>query len=726
MNTEITVENICNAILTYYPEAPAKELDLIKKADQFAEKVHGDQKRHSGEPYMMHPRAVAMVLTELKMDIASITTAILHDTVEDTHASLEDIEKNFGNTISMLVDGVTKLSKITFKTSEEKQAENFRKMIIAMSKDLRVILVKLADRLHNMRTLEHLLPYKQKLIAQETLDIYAPIANRLGISSIKSELEDLCLRYLHPDIYYKLAQKIQKSKKDREKYIEDVTEMIQDKLKEYDLNGNVFGRPKHFYSVFKKMERRKIDFEQVHDLIAFRIILDNITECYKALGVIHATYKPVPGRFKDYIAIPKANHYQSLHTTVIGPQGERIEIQIRTQEMNDIAENGIAAHWKYKEGKFDGSAKDVEWVHRLVQWHKDLKDPNEFLETVKIDLFAEDVYVFTPRGEVREFPFGSTPLDFAYSIHSDLGNKCTGAKVNGKIVPLKYRLKSGDTIEILTSPTQTPNKDWLKIVKTSKAKSRIRAYIKTQERARAAQLGKEILEKEFKLYDQKIAHVIKSQLFEEFLKKRNYKSAEDLFIYVGYGRLNPSTVVNNVLPADVLAKRDADSDKKESTAMGKIFENASKKTDVKNVINVDSLDNILIRFARCCNPIPGDPIVGFITRGRGVTVHATTCQKSLDMEDERKVDVRWNKTIQANRHVKIRILSHDMPGILADMSQAIAGCGVNISQANIRTTKDKKAISLFEIEVTSTDQLAKVISSLESKKAVINVERVKT
>lgn len=721
----VSIDDICNGVLTYFPDA---DIALIRKAHDFAEKAHGDQKRHSGEPYMMHPRSVAKILVDLRLDISSIITALLHDTVEDTHASPEQLEKEFGVTITTLVDGVTKLSKITFKTSEEKQAENFRKMIIAMAKDIRVILVKLADRLHNMRTLEHLLPYKQKAIAQETLDIYAPIANRLGISSIKTELEDLCLRYLHPDIYYKLAAKVAKTKREREKYIEEVTAMVQEKLKEYDLHGQVHGRPKHFYSVYKKMERRNIDFEQVHDLIAFRIVLDNITECYKALGVIHATYKPVPGRFKDYIAIPKANKYQSLHSTVIGPHGERIEIQIRTHEMNQIAEHGIAAHWKYKEGRFSGNAKDnnVEWVNRLLEWHKDLKDPTEFLETVKIDLFAEDVYVFTPHGDVKEFPYGSTPLDFAYTVHTDVGNRCVGAKVNGKIVPLKYKLKSGDTVEILTSPTQTPSKDWLKIVRTSRAKAKIRLYVKGQERTRATQLGREMLDKELKLYGQNLAKVQKTELFGEYLKKRGHKIPDDLFIYVGYGRLAPTTVIQYVLPPEVLASRQEPEKPEEPSILKKIFENATRRAESKNAITVDNLDNILIRFARCCNPIPGDTIVGFVTRGRGVTIHTTACPKSLETENERKVDVRWNLQVPVKRHVKIRVLSHDVPGILANMSQAIAGCGINISQANIRTTKDKKAISMFEVEVGNIEDLAKVLSALESKKGVINAERVKT
>jgi GTP pyrophosphokinase len=710
-------------VLGYFADA---DTALIKKANDYADRVHGDQKRQSGEPYMMHPRAVAKILVDLRLDIPSIVTALLHDTVEDTHATLEDIEKEFGSVIAGLVDGVTKLSKITFKTSEEKQAENFRKMIIAMAKDIRVILVKLGDRLHNMRTLEHLLPYKQKAIAQETLDIYAPIANRLGISSIKTELEDLCLRYLHPDIYYKLANKVAKTRREREKYIEEVTAMIQDKLKEYDLHGVVTGRPKHFFSIYKKMERRNIDYEQVHDVIAFRIILDNITECYKGLGVIHATYKPVPGRFKDYIAIPKANKYQSLHSTVIGPHGERIEIQIRTHEMNQVAEHGIAAHWRYKEGKFGPGSENVEWVNRLLEWHKDLKDPTEFLETVKIDLFAEDVYVFTPKGDVKEFPHGSSPLDFAYSVHTDVGNHCVGAKVNGKIVPLKYKLKSGDTVEILTSPTQAPSKDWIKLVKTSKAKAKIRLYIKSQERARAMQLGKEMLEKEFRSYGQNIAKAQKSDAFADYLRKRGVKTLDDLAIYVGYGRLAPSTVASQTLPADVLAKKTDQAAAEEPSLIKRLFQSVSRKSgEAGSAIMVENLDDILIRFGRCCNPIPGDPIVGFVTRGRGVTVHTTSCPKSLESENERRIDVKWNLQVPVRRHVKIRVLSHDMPGILANMSQAISGCGVNISQANIRTTKDRKAISMFEVEVTNTEQLARVLAALESRKGVINVERVR-
>jgi guanosine-3',5'-bis(diphosphate) 3'-pyrophosphohydrolase len=689
---DATLKSICDTIASYYPEA---KLDIIQKAYKFADDAHKGQQRSSGDPYMIHPAGVAQSLADLRLDLPSIVTGLLHDTVEDTHATLEQIEKEFGKDVAELVDGVTKLSQMTFKTSEEKQAENFRKMILAMAKDIRVILVKLADRLNNMRTLEHLNPAKQKIISQETLDIYAPIANRLGIGWLKMELEDLCLKHLHPDAYSKLAQRVAKNKRDRDKYIEDVTEIISDRLKEYDIQATIEGRAKHFYSMYKKMERDSIDFEQIHDVIAFRLLVDNITECYKALGVIHATYKPVPGRFKDYIAMPKANGYQSLHTTVIGPNGERVEIQIRTHDMHQVAEGGIAAHWKYKEGKFDSrSRENMDWVHRLLEWNKDLSDPNEFLETVKIDLFAEDVFVFTPKGEVRQLSHGSTPLDFAYAVHTDVGNKCVGAKVNGKIVPLRHRLKSGDTIEIITSPTQSPSKDWLKIVKSSRAKAKIRAVIKAQERGRALELGKEMLDKALRGYGLSLAKVEKSGDLKKLIEKK------------------------------LVAAKNED-----QSFLKKVFTAAKKRSESRNAIIVENLDDVLIRFGRCCHPLPGDSIIGFITRGRGVTVHTGTCTKALDNDQERRVEVQWNRSTEkgaSKRHVKIRVLSLDEPGLLALMSQTISACGVNITSANIRTTKDKKAIALFDVEVGDLSQLQKVTSALESKRGVITVERVRS
>ncbi len=721
-----TLETLKSKILTYYPDA---KLELVEKAWHFADQAHRGQLRSSGDAYIVHPTEVAQTLAELKLDLPSIITGLLHDTVEDTGVTLEQIAKEFSPDIAELVDGVTKLSKMTFKTTEEKQAENFRKMIMAMSKDIRVILVKLADRLNNMQTLEHLPAAKQQIIAQETVDIYAPIANRLGISWIKGELEDLCLRHLHPEVYYKLAKSVAKKKKEREASIEDFMSSLKENLKEYEIDAHVTGRAKHFYSIYKKMERRSVDFDQVHDLIAFRILVDNITECYKALGVIHAGYKPIPGRFKDYIAMPKANGYQSLHTTVIGTNGERIEIQIRTNDMNSVAERGIAAHWKYKEGRFDSTSNEnVQWVHRLVQWNKDLSDPNEFLETVKIDLFAEDVFVFTPKGEVKELSHGATPLDFAYAVHTDVGNRCTGAKVNGRIVPLKHRLKSGDTIEVLTSPQQVPSKDWLKIAKTSRARTKIRAYIKLHERARSRELGMELVEKAIRPYSLSVSKIEKSGDMAKVLTHFNCRTADDFFVVVGYGRIQTEHINPRLVPKDALERKAEAAKAEDASFLKRVMGVAKRKSEKRTAIKVANLEDVLIRFGRCCNPLPGDSIVGFITRGRGVTIHTGSCEKALDNDAERRVDVEWNLSDKAlmRRHVRIRVLSLDEPGLLALMSQTIASCGVNIASANIRTTKDKKAIALFEVEVADLTQLHKVTKALEAKRGVIAVERLRS
>ena len=719
-----TIDSICQSILGYFPDA---QIDMVRKAYAFAADAHRDQKRSSGDPYIIHPTEVAKILADMRLDLSSICAALLHDTVEDTSVKLEDIEREFNKDIAALVDGVTKLNKMTFRTTEEKQAENFRKMIIAMSKDIRVILVKLADRLSNMRSLQFLPEHKQKTIAQETLDIYAAIANRLGMSKVKIELEDLCLRFLHPDVYYKLRELIQISKNEREKYIEDFCQQIDDKLDEYDVKAQVMGRAKHFYSMYKKMERRQVDFDELHDLIAFRIIVDNITECYKALGVIHASFRPIPGRFKDYIAMPKANNYQSLHTTVIGPTGERTEIQIRTQEMHLVAERGIAAHWKYKEGRFDLKTSDnIEWVSRLLEWQKDLSDPNEFLETVKVDLFSEDVFVFTPKGEVKQLPHGATPLDFAYAVHTDVGHRCVGAKVNGRIVTLRHRLKSGDAMEIITSPTQTPSKDWLKIVRSSRAKAKIRAFIKQRERDSARAEGQEIFEKALKGLELSIAKLEKSGQIEQLLRDFSCRAIDEIYIGIGYGRFPLEQIVSKLIPKEELEAKQAKMRVQEDESyLKKAIKSASKKSESRNAIIVEGADDILIRFAKCCNPVPGESIAGFITRGRGVTVHQASCPRALDTDNERRIAVSWNKSqsIPIKRAIRIRVLSQDEPGLLAVMSQTITSSGVNISSANIRTTKEKKAIAIFEVEVGNMEQLNKVMSALESKKGVIAVER---
>ena len=719
-----TLDSIVKTVLGYFPEA---NTEILKKAFEFAEKAHRGQMRSSGDPYIIHPTEVAQILADMRMDLPSICAAFLHDTVEDTSVKIEDVEKEFGKDVATLVEGVTKLSKMTFRTSEEKQAENFRKMIIAMAKDIRVIIVKLSDRLSNMRSLEFLPPHKQKTIAQETLDIYAPLANRLGMSKLKVELEDLCLRFIHPDVYYKLAELVSRSKNEREKYIEEVTHIITEKLSEYDVKAQVFGRAKHFYSIYKKMERRQVDFNELHDLLAFRIVVDNITECYKALGVMHSAFRPVPGRFKDYIAMQKANHYQSLHTTVIGLGGERTEIQIRTQEMNIVAERGIAAHWKYKEGKFDTrSHESVEWVNRLLEWQKDLSDPNEFLETVKVDLFSEDVFVFTPTGEVKELPYDATPLDFAYAVHTDVGNRCVGAKVNGRIVPLKHHLKSGDTVEVITSPTQTPSKDWLKIVISSRAKAKIRAFIKTRERDGAQLQGKEILDRLLKEYELSWSKIDKTPQYEQLKRELKFNDLDELQVGLGYGRVTVDQIISKLVPREELdAKRAKMKTVENESFMKKTIKSATKKSEARNAVIVEGVDDVLVRYARCCNPIPGESITGFITRGRGVTIHQATCARALDTDNERRIDVSWNKTLTmpVRRNVRIRVISNDEPGLLALMSQSITSVGVNISSANILTTKDKKAIAIFEVEVGNMDQLTRVIGALESKKGVISVER---
>ncbi len=727
-------QNLEVKLLEYYPDA---NMAQVRAAVEFAAEKHEDQKRSSGEPYIVHPIGVSAILAELHLDLDSIITGILHDTVEDTETTLEEIEQKFGKSVAELVDGVTKISRITFRTNEEKQAENFRKMVVAMAKDLRVILVKLADRTHNMRTLDHLPEKKRKLIAQETLDIYSPLAGRLGIHWIKAELEDLCLRHLKPEAYYKLAQLVSKKKSQREKYIEDVIKNIEEHLTEYGIKGVVTGRPKHFYSIYKKMESRNSNtLDDILDIVAFRIILDNITECYKALGVIHAVYKPIPGRFKDYIAMPKPNNYQSLHTTVIGPFGERMEVQIRTHEMHQIAQSGIAAHWKYKEGRADISNQNkMEWLSRLLDSQKTLSDPTEFLESVKLDLYPGDVFVFTPKGEVKEFPHGSTPLDFAYAVHTDVGHRCTGAKINGKIVPLRYRLRSGDVVEIMTSPTQHPSKDWLKLVKTSRAIAKIRVFLKQVERNKAKQLGQEILEREFRRFKTNLDKVSNTPEMAKGIRDLGYKSLEDILVGLGYGKLTARDISKAVLAPEILEKTSEEAETKGFLA--KIISTAMRKSESRNAVMVTGLGDVLIRFAKCCHPIPGDPILGFVTRGRGVTVHHASCKKALESDNARRIEVAWTgvgtptkkdakPAVVPRRSVKVRVFCEDQPGMLASMTQTISAQGVNISQASVRTMKDKRAVCVFEILVTGVDQLAKVISSLEAKEGIISVERQKS
>lgn len=722
-----TLEELEQKILSYYPNA---DLKIIQKAYDFSEKAHEGQIRRSGEAYISHPLSVAGILADLKLDLDSIATGLLHDTVEDTHATVDDIRREFGETIANLVDGVTKISKMKFKTSTERQGENIRKMIVAMGKDVRVILVKLTDRLHNMRTLNHMPYEKQARIAQETLEIYCPLASRMGISSLKIELEDLSFRYLRPDMFYQLKQKVEKRQHDQANYIEDVKRMI---IKELGRAGykhfDIQGRSKHLWSIYRKMQARNIDYEQVYDVLAFRVLVDTVSQCYEVLGLMHSLYKPIPGRFKDFIAMPKTNNYQSLHTTVIGPGGERIEIQIRTKDMHLVAERGIAAHWRYKErGRqiTDETADQFNWLKELVSLHQQVGNSDEFLDTVKTDLFESEIYVFTPKGEVREFPEGATPIDFAYAVHTELGNRCMGARVNGRMVPLKHQLQNGDTVEIITSKTQAPSKDWLKYCVTNKAKTKIRAYVKEEQRKRSLTLGKELLEREFRKFGAASAKYLKGELFEKFKKDHGIHDDEEVVVRVGYGKLEPRVLIERLAPD--LLHHSAEEGKEKGSFLQNVFKAATQKVRKSgSLIAVSGMDDVLVHYARCCNPIPGDPIVGFITRGRGITVHRSDCRKAFEFDQLRKVDVDWTSQSADTGHeriVRVRVISQDTPGLLKSMSEAFSTQSINIHNAQVRTTRDKKAVATFEVSVRNTQQLNQVIFDLQKIRGVIGVSRL--
>src|SRR3989338_3867673 len=717
----VRLEDIVDKISSYNPTA---DIELIKRAYIFSAKVHQGQMRVSGEPYLNHIIEVAHILTDMQMDVVTVIAGILHDTVEDTLTTLDKIKELFGDEVATLVDGVTKIGKISFDrqgmSGEERQAENFRKMIIAMAQDIRVIMIKLADRLHNMRTLSVLSPEKRTKIAQETMDIYAPIANRLGIGWIKTELEDLAFNYLKPEPYKELQERLTTEKEERERYIHEVKAIIEKRLAEYNLKAEVTGRPKHLYSIHTKMLKDGLSFEHIYDILAFRIMVSTVKECYEALGIIHSTWKPIPGRFKDYIAIPKPNMYQSLHTSVIGPYGERMEIQIRTEEMHKIAEEGIAAHWRYKEGKamLEKDDKRFAWLRQMLELQKDMRDAKEFMDTMKMDLFSEEVFVFTPKGTVKELPKGASPVDFAYAVHTDIGHRCSAAKVNGRLVPLKYQLKNGDTVEIITSPNHTPSKDWLKFVITSRAKARIRQWIKTEERERSIALVKEICDKDFKKHDVDFYKLLKSGELDKIAKEGlGFSSIDDALAGVGYGKLSSHQLLSKLLPPEKIQAHP------EISAFKKVLQKFKKPT--REAVLVKGIDDIMIRFARCCNPLQGDEIVGYISRGRGVAVHLKGCPSIKYSDSERLIDVAWDKGLKASRPAKLRVICHDEKGLLVNMSSVITAQEANIINATITTTPDRKAVCIFEIEVNSLDHLMSIINGLKKVKKVIKVERVK-
>lgn len=719
------LENLILKIEQFNPQADMKH---IIKAYNFAEAAHEGQYRNSGERYFIHPFNVAMILADLNMDTDTIIAGLLHDVLEDTNVTFEILVDEFGIEIANLVDGVTKLKKLQYKSKQESQAENLRKMVVAMAKDIRVIIIKLADRLHNMRTLEYMREEKKKEKALETLEIYAPLAHRLGISKIQWELEDLSLRYIDPDGYYDLVEKISKQRREREDYIQKIIDILYEKLREMNIPCEINGRPKSFYSIYKKMVYQNKSFEQIFDLTAIRIIVDSIKDCYGALGIVHTMWKPIPGRFKDYIAMPKPNMYQSLHTTLIGPQGEPFEVQIRTWDMHRTAEYGIAAHWKYKEGATKSNNFDdkLTWLRQLLEWQKDMKDPKEFMESLKIDFFTDEVYVFTPKGDVINLPNGSTPIDFAYRVHTAVGNNCVGAKVDGRIVPLDYKLKNGNIVDVITSANSSgPSRDWLKIVKSSQAKTKIRQWFKKEERDLNINRGKEILEKEVKRLGYKLTEILKDDWLKSIASKLSLSSVDDLYAGLGYG----SITLSHVIPRLKEFYKDYYQIKDEKSILDNKVSTSAQNKNYKFTqgVSIKGVDNIKVRFSKCCNPVPGDKIVGYITRGRGVSIHRCDCPNIKDLGlDERFIEVQWDTDKRASYQAEIQMKATDRPGLLTDITQKLNESNLAVTSLNARTNKEKLVIINLTLEIKDIEQLRDLMKKIRKIKGVIDVYRVTT
>ena len=740
---------IATATVPHYPEVetrydeissrirgymPTGEFGPLRRAYEFAALAHEGQTRKSGEPYIGHPVEVMSIVGEMRLDLESLMAALLHDTVEDTDATFEEIGEAFGPTTRELVEGLTKLSKLKFKSKEEAQAENIRKLIIAMGRDIRVVLIKLADRLHNIRTLGHMAPAKQRRIAQETLDIYSPLANRLGIHWIKNELEDISFRYLNFDAYELLSERVAQTRSERETYVSDVTGVLHRIVREHGLDAEVQGRPKHFYSIWKKMQKAQLEFDQVFDLTAFRIIVADKASCYEALGLVHDLWKPVPGRFKDYIAVPKPNGYQSLHTTVVGPKGQRVEIQIRTSEMHHVAEHGVAAHWAYKEGKnIEAGGEQFAWLRDLVHTQADIDDSEELLDSVKMGLFDDEVFVFTPNGDIVSLPHGATPLDFAYTIHSEVGHHAVHAKVNGRGVSLRHELQNGDNVEILTRSDQRPREEWLDIVKSSRAKAKIRQHIRMEKRERAREVGRTLLTAELKRYNLKYDSVMKSGDLQAAAELLKVQEVGQLLIAIGYGKIQKEQVSAKIVPPESTPKPDT----KESGAFQRIGDRIAQflGRQSRGVVKLAGMDGeVMVTYARCCDPVYGEEIVGYVTRGRGVVVHLANCRRVLNLEEERRTEVEW-ETLGSQREgkegegatkrrVTLCVVCRDEAGLLTKMSAAFTGRGVNIAQANCRTTPDGLATNTFEVYVLNAGQLAEAIRTVGKIDGVLSVNRV--
>ncbi len=716
----IRYEDIQEKVESYLPEA---DLDLLRRAYVFSAMEHKAQVRRSGEPYLIHPLSVAAILAELRLDLTSVVVGLLHDVLEDTLTSREVLESYFGREIADLVEALSKISRIHFNSQEEQQAESFRKMMLAMTGDIRVILVKLADRLHNMRTLEFLSAAQQQRIARETMEIYAPIANRLGIGKIRAELEDLSLRYLDSPGYQGLVEKLEEKRSLSEEFIRGIRDTIRARLEESGLQADIQGRVKHMYSIYSKMKRQGIDVDQVYDYLAFRVIAPTVRDCYTALGIIHSQWRPVPGRFKDFIAMPKPNMYQSLHTSVITDKGQPFEIQIRTPEMHRIAEEGIAAHWKYKEGHSTSERDEhsVQWLRQLVEWQQEQRDPREFLKLVKVDLYPEEVYAFTPKGDVKSLPRGATPIDFAYLIHTEVGNRCVGARINGRLVPLRTPLVNGDIVEILTAPGQTPKRDWLNVAVTSRARSKIRHWLSQYERQKSLDLGRSLLDKELKRYRAKLAASLEGEPMRAYLTSSGYAAVEDLLAAIGYGKVTASQVVASILPPQTLEKRE----RKESR-LGGAVRRALGLGGRGFAVKVKGIEDMMVYLARCCNPIRGEPIVGYITRGKGVSVHAERCRnvERLLMDPERRIEVLWDKDAAQSYEVQVRVESEDRRGLLAKITSVIAEAEVNIKNVEARTFEGRRGQIDLWVEVGEVAQLQKLLERLRGIDGVHRVDRV--
>lgn len=711
--------DIADRALEYDPDC---DLELLQRAYVFTAKVHDGQVRHSGEPYLVHPLEVAGILVEMRLDDVTIAAGLLHDTVEDTLTTLDEIRRLFGEEVGFLVEGLTKISKIEFTSARERQAESFRKMLVAMSKDIRILLIKLVDRLHNMRTLQYMDEDKAQRIAQETLDIYVPLSHRLGINWMKRELEDLAFRALHPTVAADLERRLRGRHREREQYIDEVQGILSEQFSAAGFPAEITGRLKDLASIHNKMEAQGLSLDEIYDVIAFRIVLEGESAVvYSGLGLVHSIWPPVPGRFKDYVALPKPNGYQSLHTTVIGPHGERMEIQIRTKEMHRNAEQGIAAHWKYKQGDARARSDDAKfaWLRQLLERQGELEDPHEFFDAVKVDLFPDEVFVFTPRGDVVNLPAAATPVDFAYAIHTEVGDHCAGAKVNGKMRPLRHVLSDGDTVEVLTSSSQTPRKDWLEFVVSGKARSRIRSSIRAAENARSRELGRGILERELRRADLSLPRLLERNGLDEAARKQVGGGVEDLFAAVGYGKVAASAVVRALRPD---WKADEADSRPRQRKLRNLFRREPRPS--RTGIRVDGQGDVLVRLGRCCSPLPGDDVIGFVTRGRGVTVHRRDCRVSFELDPERRIEVEWDEDAKVSHRIRIRVTSRDAPGLLAEITKSISGAGVNIGAARIATHPDRTATQSFDLWITDVAMLNRVMKEIERVKGVLSVERI--